>query len=227
MTTDNQKVRLATHMLEEEAKFWWMNSKGRMEAGVVVVSWEKFKEEFLKKYFPADIKSKKEVEFLHLKHGSMSVAKYAAKFEELSRFCPYINAKDAEESKCIKCERGLCLKIYQYVGFHEIRDFDTLVNNCRIFDEAGKTKASFYKMVNDRKGKGHDCGKPYCKDNGTKKDFSGGSKPSGGDLKYFRCGGSGHYANDCKNPTVNCYKCGKTGHHAYECKSKEIVCYKC
>ena len=36
--------------------------------------------------------------------GSMSVAEYAAKFDELSRFCPYINVEGAEESKCVKFE---------------------------------------------------------------------------------------------------------------------------
>jgi hypothetical protein len=37
-----------------------------------------------------------------------AVAEYAAKFEELSRFCPYINAEDAEKSKCVKFDSGLC-----------------------------------------------------------------------------------------------------------------------
>jgi len=32
----------------------------------------------------------------------MSVAVYAAKFEELSRFCPYINVEDAMVSKCVR-----------------------------------------------------------------------------------------------------------------------------
>jgi len=70
------------------------------------------KEEFLKKYFPADLRSKKEVEFLQLKQGSMSVVEYVAKFEELSLFCPYINVEGAEESKCIKFESSLRTKIY-------------------------------------------------------------------------------------------------------------------
>jgi len=32
-----------------------------------------FKEEFLRKYFPVDVRSKNEVEFLELKKGSMSL----------------------------------------------------------------------------------------------------------------------------------------------------------
>jgi len=42
-----------------------------------------FKEEFLRKYFPADVRNK-EIEFLGLKYGSMSVAECVAKFVKLS-----------------------------------------------------------------------------------------------------------------------------------------------
>lgn len=227
VNTDNQKVRLGTRMLVDEVEFWWMNSKRRLEAGNDIVSWEKFKEKFLRNQFPADVRNKKEIEFLELKQGSMSVAEYAAKFQELSQFCPYINEEGAEQSKFIKFDNVLRPEIYQYVGFHEIRDFATLVNKCQIFYAAGKVKASLYKILNDRKGKEHDLGNPYGKDKGKKKDFGGGSKPSGGDLKCFKCGGMGDYANDCKGPSVNFYNCGRIRHQAFECKSKQIVSYNC
>lgn len=88
-------------MLAKEVEFWWANVKRRLEAGDVVVSWERFKEELLKKYVPADLRNKKEVGCLQLKQGSMSNAEYAAKFEELSKFCPYINVLACEFHKLI------------------------------------------------------------------------------------------------------------------------------
>jgi len=63
VTNDDQKVRLVVHMLAEEAEFWWMNACWRLEAGGIVVSLAMFKEEFLKKYFSADVRIKKEIEF--------------------------------------------------------------------------------------------------------------------------------------------------------------------
>ena len=54
------------------------------------------------KYFLADVRRRKEVELLELKQGSMTVANYAAKFEELSRFFPHYNGEEAEMCKCIK-----------------------------------------------------------------------------------------------------------------------------
>ena len=40
-TSEDQKVRLATHMLAEEADYWWTNAKGRLEAGGTV-TWARF-----------------------------------------------------------------------------------------------------------------------------------------------------------------------------------------
>lgn len=48
---------------------------------------------------------KKEIEFLELKQGNSTVAEYAAKFEELVKFCPHYNGAAAEASKCIKFEK--------------------------------------------------------------------------------------------------------------------------
>jgi hypothetical protein len=136
VTSEDQKVRMATHMLAEEVEYWWTNAKGRLEAGGEVVTWAWFKTEFLRKYFPEDLRTKKEVKFLNLKQEKRSVAEYAAKFEELSRICPYINVEDAMVSKCVKFESSLRPDIYQYMCIQEIRDFDTLVHKCRKFDEA-------------------------------------------------------------------------------------------
>lgn len=36
---------------------------------------------FVEKYFPEDVRSKKEIEFLELKQGNLTIAEYAAKSE--------------------------------------------------------------------------------------------------------------------------------------------------
>ena len=76
--------------------------------------------------------------------------------------------------------------------------------------------------MNDKKGKGHVFGKPYNKDKGKKKDVGGGSKLNVAEVKCFKCGILGHFANYCKRGD-SFFKCGKKGHKAYECKREITV----
>ncbi|MCI45526.1 pol polyprotein, partial [Trifolium medium] len=71
---EESKTTLGAYVLREEANNWWKNVKLRMGAGGVVIVWEAFKREFLRKYFLADVKNKKVVEFMELKQGNMFVA---------------------------------------------------------------------------------------------------------------------------------------------------------
>ncbi|PNX67090.1 cellular nucleic acid-binding protein, partial [Trifolium pratense] len=71
--TEESKLTLGTYVLREEPNKWWKNAKLRMGAGGVLITWEMFKGEFLRKYFSADIRNKKVVEFMELKQGNMSV----------------------------------------------------------------------------------------------------------------------------------------------------------
>lgn len=44
------------------------------------ITWVVFRNEFLEKYFPEDVRGKKEIEFLELKQGNMNVVEYVTKF---------------------------------------------------------------------------------------------------------------------------------------------------
>ena len=57
------------------------------------MTWDVFDRVFLEKYFPEDVRNKKEMEFLELKQGNMIVVEYVAKFEELVRYFPIIKGE--------------------------------------------------------------------------------------------------------------------------------------
>lgn len=56
-----------------------------------IVTWVVFRAEFLENYFPVDVRSKKNIEFLELKKENMTIMDYATKFEELSRLFFHYN----------------------------------------------------------------------------------------------------------------------------------------
>ncbi|XP_057426068.1 uncharacterized protein LOC130719458 [Lotus japonicus] len=103
------------------------------------INWFTFKEIFLEKYLPKDVRNKKEMEFLELKQGNMSVGEYAAKFEELALFYLPYQAAGNERSKCVKFENGLRPEIKEAIGYQRVRDFPTLVDMCRIFEDDHKS----------------------------------------------------------------------------------------
>ena len=74
----------------------------------------------LEEYFPEDVRNKKEMEFLELKQGNMTMAKYAAKFEELMRYFPHYQGKDGESSKCVKFLNGLRPELKQVVNYQGV-----------------------------------------------------------------------------------------------------------
>ena len=112
-----QKVRFGTHMLAEEADDWWVSLLLILEQDGTIVTWAVFRREFLDRYFPEDVQGKKEIEFLELKQGDMSVTEYAVKFVELAKFYPHYTPETAEFSKCIKFEKGLRADIKRAIGY--------------------------------------------------------------------------------------------------------------
>src|ERR1051325_7734914 len=228
--TGELKARYGTHMLAEEAVDWWVATRTEMEEDGIALTWVVFRRAFLRRYFPEDIRGKKEVEFLELKQGNKSMSEYASKFTELAKYyAHYTNDADEEFSKCIKFENGLHDEIKQGIRYQHIRRFSDLVDYSRILEEdlaSTKTNARGYV---DRKGKQQmDCGKPYDKNN---QRSVGWKKPSGGDSgsssKCFKSGETGHRMVDCKSNDRKCFKCGKPGHVANDCRVRVMTCYNC
>ena len=110
-------MRFGTHMMAEEAVDWWVSILPTLEQGGGVVNWAMFRRELLDRYFPEDVRGKKEIEFLELKQGNMSVTEYVAKIVELAKFYPHYTLETAEFSKCIKFENGLRAEIKRAIGY--------------------------------------------------------------------------------------------------------------
>ncbi|XP_050901987.1 uncharacterized protein LOC127108975 [Lathyrus oleraceus] len=88
---EEQKVLFGTYMLQEKGEDWWDNAHQIPKVVSTNITWVVFITRFLEKYFPGDVRCKKDIQFLKMKLGNMSVVEYAAKFEEVVKFCPYYN----------------------------------------------------------------------------------------------------------------------------------------
>ena len=82
-------------MLQRETYHWWQmikrtrsNNEETNEVEQPFATWKEFLDTFNEKYFPKTIWEHKELDFLQLVQGSLTVAQYEAKFASLSRYAP-------------------------------------------------------------------------------------------------------------------------------------------
>ncbi|XP_058752730.1 uncharacterized protein LOC131625913 [Vicia villosa] len=222
--TPTQKLRYDTHMLAKEADDWWLETFARLEISGDEITWNVFRREFMRKYYPEDVRGKKEIEFIELTQGNKSVTEYAAKFTELAKFYPLFDGEGAEFSKCIKFQNGLRSKIKKVVGYQKIRVFCDLVDSCRIFEEDSN---AHHKMVNEKRCKNQQGrGKPYDAGKG-KQRVAHGLKTSGGDaparIVCFKCGQAGHKSYACIADGKRCFRCGEFGHAISDSSEDRLI----
>ncbi|XP_057746875.1 uncharacterized protein LOC130966123 [Arachis stenosperma] len=82
----NQYVEFLAYQLLREAQHWWQGECQLMRLLNAEISWDAFQMAFYKKYFSESTKEAKEMELMQMKHGSLSVADYTSRFEELYRY---------------------------------------------------------------------------------------------------------------------------------------------
>ncbi|KAK1394591.1 GRAS family transcription factor [Heracleum sosnowskyi] len=101
--TEDKKTEYASYFLKNEASYWWETSRAMEPEGLI--TWVRFTELFLERYFPDYMRDQMELKFLELKQGSMTVPQYETRFTELSRFVPtYV---DTEKKKAKRFQQGL------------------------------------------------------------------------------------------------------------------------
>ncbi|XP_050877866.1 uncharacterized protein LOC127081680 [Lathyrus oleraceus] len=166
-----QKVQFDMHMLAKEPDDWWINTCQVLNVATEVVTWAVFSKEFLRQYFPEDVRGKKEVEFLELKQGNLSVTVYASRCVELAKCHPHYSEITVEFSK---------------LSIRECKDQSAYYKG--LSERIGKQNLNNGKPYNT----------PADKDRQRDTD---GKRPSGGGvpthLKCYRCG---HINTHCLNP---------------------------
>ncbi|XP_020209371.1 uncharacterized protein LOC109794328 [Cajanus cajan] len=190
-----QKVRLATFMLTADAHFWWEGALQRMIDGGVQLNWDNFKRVFLEKYFPNDVRSHKEVEFLELKQGNDTVAEYVAKFDALVRYCTHYHGEGDERAKCIKFVVGGPMRAASSSAPGKSKPYSTPAkiqgNHAKSRSVAGNSFVSGAASV--------------------------GGSVSTPTSRCKKCGLRGHEHYNCPDKEITCFNCNGKGHISTQC----------
>jgi hypothetical protein len=131
--TNEERLKYTVLRLTGEALKWW-KSQVELIGPSVVITWERFVEEFNRQYFPRSQKQSRAIEFQNLVQGTMTVEQYSIKFTELARFG--INLIPDEVSKTERFENGLNSRIKEMVVCHEIKNYVRLVNVASLIERA-------------------------------------------------------------------------------------------
>ncbi|XP_050895545.1 uncharacterized protein LOC127102186 [Lathyrus oleraceus] len=81
--SEENKVVFASHMMKGPTMRWWESASTLMTNQGVPRDCDHFKTIFMDKYFPSSLRTQKEFEFQQLRQGTMTVATYAKKFEDM------------------------------------------------------------------------------------------------------------------------------------------------
>ena len=125
---EDLKTNFASYFLRNEAMYWWESVKA-LEP-VEIVTWGRFTELFLEKYFPKYMQNQMELKFIELKQENLSVTEYEARFTELARFVPeYVNT---DEKKAKRFQQGLKPWIRSKVALFELNTYAAVVQKALI-----------------------------------------------------------------------------------------------
>ncbi|XP_047150213.1 uncharacterized protein LOC124822262 [Vigna umbellata] len=129
---DDNRLAFTEYLLIGEASHWWNSMKLILEGSHIPISWEVFKSKFYEEYFPNSVQFAKEVEFLQLVQGGMSVSEYTNKFKHLVRFNTMATN---EEWQCRKFKNGLRNDIKLLISSLCIKSFPTMVKRAKVLEK--------------------------------------------------------------------------------------------
>ncbi|XP_050875590.1 uncharacterized protein LOC127079224 [Lathyrus oleraceus] len=111
---------------------WWESASTLMANQGIPRDLEHFKTIFLDKYFPSSLGTQKEFEFQQLRQGTMSVAAYAEKFEDMAAYSRQAAYAPDERWKIDQFLFGLRGEISHSVSQREFTYYAKLLRQCYV-----------------------------------------------------------------------------------------------
>ncbi|XP_052725957.1 uncharacterized protein LOC128194408 [Vigna angularis] len=188
---DENRLAFTEYLLTGEASHWWASTRAILADAQRPITWEVFRGKFYEEYFPDSVRFAKEVEFLQLVEGGMSVSEYTNKFKHLVRFNTMATS---EEWQCRKFENGLRSDLKVLISSLCIRSFPAMVERAKVLEKnmAEAERGSQAVVPVGQSGQGN--------------------------VVCFQCGGP-HYRSSCPQLVggKHCNRCGRNRHLDHEC----------
>ncbi|XP_052727505.1 uncharacterized protein LOC128194949 [Vigna angularis] len=223
MCPDENRLAFTEYLLTGEASHWWASVRAILTDAHSPITWEVFRSKFYEEYFPDSVRFAKEVEFLQLTQGGMTVSEYTNKFKHLVRFNTMATSA---EWQCRKFENGLRSDLKVLISSLCIRSFPAMVERAKVLE---KNMAEAEQRKKQQTSRGPILTRPNLTRNSTPYARPGQSSGSqavvvagqsgqSGAVRCFQCGGP-HYKSVCPQlvGVKYCTRCRRHDHLENEC----------
>ncbi|XP_073281980.1 uncharacterized protein [Primulina huaijiensis] len=209
------KVDVIVPFLEDKAAKWWEAVSPAMTA-TGPVTWQNFRETFLKQYYPPEVRLQKLSEFENLTQApDMSVVEYTSQFNALGSYAPAIMAD--EVLKLHRFKRGLNSRIQSALAVYQPANFAELMG------AAIRAETDIRRREGENKNKRPHAGQSSQGGQKFRKPNQSGGPPSGqtsaanhqGPKPCPKCGFK--HPGECRRASGACFGCGKAGHRIADC----------
>ncbi|XP_073030711.1 uncharacterized protein [Primulina eburnea] len=209
------RVEVVTPFLEDRARKWWETVSPSL-AEVEEITWQIFKREFLKQYYPAEFRLQKLNEFENFRQSpEMTVMEYTSRFIDLGTYVPTIMSD--ETLKIHRFKKGLNSRIQSALALFKPSSFADLMGAAMSAETDIKRREEENKNKRPLNSQSMQNGPKFKKPNYSSGSFKGNFNNAGiTEGKWCETCRQKH-VGECYRKTGACFKCGKVGHRIRDC----------
>ncbi|XP_027184013.1 uncharacterized protein LOC113782320 [Coffea eugenioides] len=234
---EERQVNFAVFQFEGVARSWWNVVSAKWEREQTPWTWVNFEREFNVKFLPPIVQEKREDDFIKLKQGLLSMAKYEERFTKLSKFAPELVV--TERKRIRRFIQGLNVEIQESLAAAQITTFTDALDKAQRVENAKSQSKAFH-----ARKRGNPSDTPKQSEGSTQslkiEKGPGGMKmlekpeetPSSKVPPKENQGRRGQQKRKFQTrqvvtPHITCGYCGKINHTEADCWRKQGKCLRC